>query len=300
MATASVIAPSSSAPSPPAAAKQDDDDYQHHPAILPTPSYSRHDNSPTMTTTIFHYTHTPHRHALAHPLFASILADPHAVWGYDAEWMDGVRGVLGERWATWVKRHGEGGVGGTGRDDGSKKVEEEDVDRTDSQDDESDEEADEPEEVEEERDNGEQNEKTKTNPQRAGLDAEKPRTVSAADSAATLNQTKSQAQLPPLALAADEEEQEHRNRQDASSVPFLRRRRSSLHVLLDRAANVADLKARVRRAFVGGGRGTARGQGRQSAPFSHATPGDSSADVAASRDFAGMRAVSGTLWPTGF
>ncbi|KAJ3166756.1 hypothetical protein HDU88_003240 [Geranomyces variabilis] len=216
--------------------------------MLPAPSYTRTDNNSNNApaavgaamkpSTVFHYTHSPHRHALAHPLVASILADPAAVWACDASWVEG-----------------NGGDHYTG----------------DEKEEESDEEQEEEDEKEEE-----------VQPP-ADVNDKKPKAVAAADSAATLNPA------TQMALAADEQAVAATQPND----PRLLRRRSSLHVLLDRAANLADIKGRVRRAFVT----TNRRRGSR---------GDEQRDTAAAntatRDFLGTTATAtaGAFYFPGF
>ncbi|KAI8591620.1 hypothetical protein BDZ88DRAFT_505147 [Geranomyces variabilis] len=257
----------------------------YHPAMLPAPSYTRTDNnsnnSPAAAvgaaamkpTTVFHYTHSPHRHALAHPLVASILADPAAVWACDASWVEGVRGVLGEGWNRWVGRQTEGGLEGR---EGVVVVEQSGADfqTYDAKEEESDEEQEEEEDEEDERE--------EVQPP-ADVNDNKPKAVAAADSAATLSPT------TQMALAADEQEVAATQPND----PRLLRRRSSLHVLLDRAANLADIKGRVRRAFVP----TNRRRGSRGAEHR-----DTAAANTTARDFLGMTATAtaGAFYFPGF
>ncbi|KAJ3150008.1 hypothetical protein HDU89_003465 [Geranomyces variabilis] len=248
--------------------------------MLPAPSYTRTDNnsnnSPAAAmkpTTVFHYTHSPHRHALAHPLVASILADPAAVWACDASWVEGVRGVLGEGWNRWVGRQTEGGI--EGREE-VVVIEQNGGDFYTSDEREQESEYEQEEEQEEE--------EVQRQPP-ADLNDKKPKAVAAADSAATLNPT------TQMALAADEQEVAAAQPDD----PRLLRRRSSLHVLLDRAANLAHIKGRVRRAFVTTNRRRgSRGDGDEQR--------DTAAANTATRDFLGTTATAtaGAFYFPGF
>ncbi|KAJ3167231.1 hypothetical protein HDU87_001720 [Geranomyces variabilis] len=285
----------------------------YHPAMLPAPSYNtRTDNMnysnnnasnnidlppnvPKTTLAMFQYTHTPHRHALAHPLVASILADPAAVWACDASWVEGVRGVLGEGWTRWVGRQKEEGGGGGGGGEKEEEEEGEFVVVEESSGDvvhagEEEEESDEKQEEEEEEEEMQQQPP-------ADVNDKKPKAVAAADSAATLSPA------THMALAADEQgPMTHANDDDeeGEDPSRLLRRRSSLHVFLDRAApKLADIKGRLRRAFVAttsAHRRASRGSDEQQQRDDDTVAAKNSA----ARDFLGTSGTAGAFYFPGF